>query len=86
MPYTLPYLGRIMRKTSVYLTDAQAERLATLARLEGRSQAEVLRDAIESYAPRTSSDRDFALFGSGTGPGGSIADVDEHELMAGFGE
>lgn len=74
-----------MRKSSVYLTDEQARRLASLARTEGRSQAEVLRDAIVSYRPRPNGDRDFALDGCVTGPGGSVADVDEDELLRGFG-
>jgi len=40
-----------MRKTSVYLGEEQAERLARLARQEGRSQAEILREAIAGYVP-----------------------------------
>lgn len=74
-----------MRKSSVYLTQEQARRLARLARDEGRSQAAVLRDAIVSYQPRAKGDRDFALEGCVTGPGGSIADIDEEELLRGFG-
>ena len=35
-----------MRKTSVYLDDEQAERLARLSETEGRSQAEIVREAI----------------------------------------
>jgi len=35
-----------MRKTSVYRADDQAQRLARLVRLEGRPQAEILREAI----------------------------------------
>ncbi|HEY2593293.1 MAG TPA: CopG family transcriptional regulator, partial [Chloroflexota bacterium] len=50
-----------MRKTSVYLADEQAERLARLARQEGRSQAEILREAIAAYQPAASRDRSFAL-------------------------
>src|SRR5271169_3418943 len=39
LPYVVPYTD-VMRKTSVYLDEDQAERLARLAREEGRSQAE----------------------------------------------
>jgi ABC-type molybdate transport system ATPase subunit len=85
LPYVLPYTMRV-RKSSVYLTEQQAERLARLAREEGRSQAEILRDAIASYQPRDGGDRDFALDGCVTGAGGSIVDVDETELLRGFGE
>jgi predicted DNA-binding protein len=75
-----------MRKTSVYLEEDQAERLARLASAEGRSQAEILRDAVANYQPRPAESRDFVLAGSGHGDGSSIADVSEQELLEGFGE
>ena len=75
-----------MRKTSVYLDEHQAERLARLARQEGRPQAEILREAVATYQPKPSEDRTFALAGSGQGDGTSIADVPEEELLEGFGE
>lgn len=75
-----------MRKTSVYLAEQQAERLARLAREEGRSQAEVLREAIDSYQPRGIDDRNFALDGCVAGSGDSIADFEEEQLLRGFGE
>jgi predicted transcriptional regulator len=75
-----------MRKTSVYLDDEQAKRLTRLAREEGRSQAEILREAVATYQPRPSQDRNFALAGSGRGDGTSIADVPDEELLEGFGE
>jgi predicted transcriptional regulator len=75
-----------MRKTSVYLYEDQAERLARLARQEGRPQAEILREAVATYQPKPSEDRNFALAGSGHGDGTSIADVPEEELLKGFGE
>jgi hypothetical protein len=75
-----------MRKTSVYLDEHQAERLARLAQQEGRSQAEILREAVATYQPKPSDDRNFALSGSGQGDGTSIADVSQEELLKGFGE
>jgi predicted transcriptional regulator len=74
-----------MRKTSVYLSDELAERLARLARATGDSQAEVLRAAIGAYQPSLSTDRAFALEGCVAGSGGSVADVDEDDLLRGFG-
>jgi len=38
-----------MSKRSFYLDDKQAERLAVLAREEGRSQADILREAVHAY-------------------------------------
>lgn len=75
-----------MRKTSVYLDDEQTKRLARLAREEGRSQAEIMREAVATYQPRPSQDRNFVLAGSGCGDGTSIADVPDEELLEGFGE
>lgn len=86
LPYVMPYNRVVMRKTSVYLDELQAERLARLARQEGRPQAEILREAVATYQPKPSEDRNFALAGSGQGDGTSIADVPEEDLLEGFGE
>jgi hypothetical protein len=75
-----------VKKTSVYLTDAEVDRLAWLAAREGRSQAEVIRRAIAGYQPEPSGDRRFKLAGAGEGPGGRIADIPEEVLLEGFGE
>lgn len=76
----------MVRKTSVYLSDEDRRRLATLAKRERTSQAQVIRRAIASYVPRrVEGGGGFALARSGEGPGGSIADVPEDELVEGFG-
>lgn len=77
-----------MRKTSVYLSEAESRRLAELAEREGHSQAEILRAAITAYEPEPDPqpDRDFLLFDSGSGDGTSVADLPEEGLLAGFGE
>ena len=75
-----------MRKTSVYLTEEESRRLADLARSEGISQARVIREAIRAYEGHGAPDREFRLRGVAAGPGGSIANVPEEELLAGFGE
>lgn len=78
-----------MRKTSVYLDDAQAIRLARLAREEGRSQAEILREAVATYEPKPSSDRDFALasgFRRIDGDTRPLSEIPDNQLLAGFGE
>lgn len=74
-----------MNKTSVYLSDEESARLANLAIREGTSQAEVIRRAIRSYDPQPKSDRSFALIGVADGPGDSVADIPEEELLEGFG-
>jgi predicted DNA-binding protein len=78
-----------MRKTSVYLDDELAARLARLSRAEGRPQAEIIREAIAKYEPAVKPDRNFKLAGCVKridGDPRSIADIPEEELMRGFGE
>jgi len=78
-----------MRKTSVYLDDARAARLARLAQLEGRSQAEVLRSAVDAYEPHLAGGREFALaagFDRIDGDQRPILQIPEDELLSGFGE
>lgn len=78
-----------MRKTSVYLDEVRAARLARLAELEGRSQADVLRAAVDAYAPHLATDREFALaagFRRVDDDPRPISQVPDDELLAGFGE
>ena len=77
-----------MRKTSVYLENDQAERLARLARQEGRSQAEILREAVARYDPPGSRDRDFEVaagFPRTDGDSRPISQIPDEELLEGFG-
>jgi hypothetical protein len=74
-----------MKKTSVYLTQDQVDRLKRIARAEQRSEAEVVRAAIDSY-PEPASKRRILAYKVGRGPGGSIADIPEEEYLKGFGE
>lgn len=75
-----------MDKTSVYLGTEERTRLEQLAELEHVSQAEIIRRAIRDYSPSRSSSRDLALARSFDGSGESVADMDEPELLDGFGE
>jgi len=75
-----------MRKTSVYLSEAERRRLVDVARLEGVSQAQVIREAIIAYEARRTADREFRLQAMAEGPGSSIADISEEDLLTGFGE
>jgi antitoxin ParD1/3/4 len=75
-----------MRKTSVYLTDEQSARLKRIARAEGRSEAQIVRAAVEAYPEPPRPPRQLLLDGAGEGSGESIADVPEEELLEGFGE
>lgn len=88
LPYICPTL-LIMRKTSVYLDEVRAARLARIAEVEGRSQADVLRAAVDAYAPQVATDRDFALaagFPRVDRDSRPISQIPDDELLAGFGE
>jgi len=75
-----------MKKSSIYLTDEERDRLKKLAKKEGRSQSEVIRSAIGSYADSRPSDRNFSMAGAWEGNGSSVADIPEDELLKGFGD
>ena len=78
-----------MRKTSVYLSERESRRLVELARAEGRSQAEIIREAITAYAPIAKSDGDLALaagFIRRDEDPRPISEILEDELLGGFGE
>lgn len=77
-----------MRKTSVYLSEHESRRLAELARSEGRSQAEIIREAITAYVPVGKSEGDFALaagFARVDDDPRPISQIPEDELLYGFG-
>jgi predicted transcriptional regulator len=76
-----------MKKTSVYLSDGERDRLRELAEYEGKSQAVVLREALAAYEVRPRLPRQFAVDGSGASTDRrSAADIPEEELMRGFGD
>jgi predicted DNA-binding protein len=80
---------RRVRKTSVYLSDRESRRLVELARAEGRSQAEIIREAITAYVPTAIGDDDFALaagFPRRDDDPRPISGIPEDELLDGFGE
>ena len=77
-----------MRKTSVYLSERESKRLAELAQSEGRSQAEIIREAILAYVPTAANDREFALaagFVRIDDDPRPISAIPEEELLGGFG-
>lgn len=77
-----------MRKTSVYLTERESARLAELARSEGRSKAEIIREAITAYVPAGRGEGEFALtagFERIDDDPRPISEIPEDELLDGFG-
>lgn len=75
-------------KTSVYLDPADVSRLSWLAGVEGRPQAEIIRDAIRVYRPQQV-DREFALFRGVTEATTTTIDLTQEDierLMEGFGD
>ncbi|MFT3864704.1 MAG: CopG family transcriptional regulator [Solirubrobacterales bacterium] len=77
------------QKTSVYLDQEQVRRLTDLADHLGRSQAEIIRDAIASYDPTRKGDRNFALargFSRIDGDPRPISEIPDADLLGSFGE
>ncbi len=79
---------RTKLKTSVYLERPQAERLARLSESLGRPQSEIVREAIETYEPAQSGDRNFALargYSRIDEDPRPISEIPDSELLSGFG-
>ncbi len=77
----VPYV--VMTKTTVYLPDDLKSELARIAAASGRSEADLIREAIRSLVRRAARPRPRgALFASGD------AHLSEHaeQALAGFGE
>jgi hypothetical protein len=84
-----------VKKTSVYLSEEDRERLARLAEREGKSQAMVLREALALYDAQRP-DLDFEIFKMEVEPGypgiphfetgAELQEWLDSEGMKGFGE
>ncbi len=73
-----------MKKTSVYLSEQDRERLRRIAEREGVSQATVLREAIAAY-DAVRRPREFAMTARFAGDGRGIRPLPEDEFLKGFG-
>jgi predicted DNA-binding protein len=82
------YLHRV-RKTSVYLNERESRPLVELTRAEGRSQAEIIREAIAAYVPASRADGEFALAAGVARRDDDprpTSEIPEDELLDGFGQ
>jgi Arc/MetJ-type ribon-helix-helix transcriptional regulator len=70
-----------MRKTSVYLSDDEAEGLRALARATGRSQAELIREGVRRLLLK-SPKRIFHSMAQGASDGPTLARWGSDELAA----
>jgi plasmid stability protein len=72
-----------MRKTSVYLPDEEADALRVFAESTGRSQADVIRDAVRRVVTAEGvPHRVFHSMGKGHGGGGGEVHWDADDLYA----
>ncbi|MGH7467423.1 MAG: CopG family transcriptional regulator [Longimicrobiales bacterium] len=72
-------------KTTVYLPAAEYRRLQALARAEGRSTAELIREAVAEYAGRRAGQKRPRSLGAFRSGRKTIAEKAEH-LLEGLGE
>ncbi len=71
-------------RTTVYLNAADYRRLKALAQAEGRTTAELVREAVAEYAERRAASRRPRSLGAGRSGSGDLSErVDE--LLGGMG-
>ena len=76
-------MGGTVEKTTVYLTSAQKAALARAAHIEGRSEADLIREGIEAVTERhRTAEPTLPLFASDVTDLASRAD----DYLEGFGE
>ena len=80
--YGAPYIS-IMHKTTIYLDEATHRRLRQLADATGRTQAHLIREALEQYVfgRRSAEPRSVGL-----GEGAADLSARTEALLAGMGE
>ncbi|MGH7480819.1 MAG: CopG family transcriptional regulator [Longimicrobiales bacterium] len=74
-----------MLKTTVYLEDADYRRLKALARAQGRSAADLVREAVAEYAARRAGKARPRSIASGRSGAGDLSERAE-DLLPGIGE
>lgn len=75
-----------MKKTSVYLEPEIDRALGKLADAQGRSKAEVIREALAEKAAQAPSQPRIKAIGVGKGPGDVSDNVDRYLRETGFGQ
>jgi predicted transcriptional regulator len=73
------------QKTTVYLEPAEYRKLQALARLDGRSAAELIREAVAEYNARRMEARLPRSLGAGRSGREDFSERSE-EMLAGMGE
>jgi predicted transcriptional regulator len=79
----LPYMSQVTR-TTVYLDTADYRRLKVMARAEGKSAAELIREAVSEYARRQPERSRPSSLGVGHSGRGDLSERAEDRL-AGMG-
>ncbi len=69
-----------MRKTSVYLTDDEAEQLRLLSIRDGRPQAELIREGVRHVIAESDAGRQYRSLGKGRGGGRPYEPWDPDDL------
>lgn len=73
----------------MYLTERESRRLAELVRSADRSQAQIVRHAINSYMPVSQSEGDFAFargFARIDGSPRALSEMPDEDLLDGSGQ
>lgn len=74
-----------MQKTTVYLTDEQAEALGRVSRATGKSRSDLIREGIDRVTRTHGGERAFHSMGVADGPTERLGRRAEELLEAGWG-
>jgi hypothetical protein len=69
-----------MRKTSVYLSDDEAEQLRLISIRDGRPQAELIREGVRHVIAESAAAREYRSLGKGRGGGKTYEPWDSRSL------
>ncbi len=73
-----------MNRTQIYLTPAEVQGVARVARTTGRKQSEVIREAIDQYLQRLGPQDRLGRFRAACGIWSDREDLDLREIRAEF--
>jgi predicted DNA-binding protein len=79
--YTLHYLRSGMVRTQIYLTERQRDELASIAKIAGKKQSELIREAVDHLIDQMSDSRREAVLRKAAGIWKNRTDLPDFKAM-----